>query len=141
MLDSRPDSALFSLSPQGRGQGEGPTLYLALHRLTPGDSGTYGRLVAERVVFRIHAVQRMFERGITEADVRAILAAGETIEEYPDDTPYPSRLVLGWCLGRPLHLVVADDVEAHEIIVITVYDPDPRLWEAGLRRRRRPWNV
>ena len=50
--------------------------------------------MAQRLTFRIHAVRRMFERGITDGDVREILAAGETIEEYPDDTPYASRLVL-----------------------------------------------
>ncbi len=79
------------------------------------------------MVFRIHAIQRMFERGITEADVREILKTGETIEQYPDDTPYASRLILGWCQGRPLHLVAADNIEAHEIIVITIYNPDPAL--------------
>jgi hypothetical protein len=49
-----------------------------------------------RLVFRLHAVQRMFQRAISEIDVSAVLATGETIETYPDDTPYPSRLVLGW---------------------------------------------
>ena len=83
----------------------------------------------------------MFQRGITEADVREILTAGETIERYSGDTPYPSRLVLGWCRGRPLHVVVADNAEVQETIVITVYEPDPRLWEPEFRRRRRPWNA
>ena len=45
-----------------------------------------------RLIFRVHAVRRMFERGISEEDVRAVLATGETIESYPSDTPYP-RLV------------------------------------------------
>ena len=97
--------------------------------------------MAARLVFRVHAVQRMSERGISARDVREILSAGETIEEYPDDTPYASRLVLGWCRGRPLHVVVAGNAEAHETIVITVYDPDPTLREPGFRRRRRPWNA
>jgi hypothetical protein len=83
----------------------------------------------------------MFERSISQRDVREILNAGETIEYYPDDTPYPSRLVLGWCSGRPIHLVVADDADVHEMIVITVYDPDPALWEPDFRQRRRPWNA
>ena len=73
-------------------------------------------------MFRIHAVQRMSEHGITERDVREIRSAGETIEEYPADTPYASRLVLGWCGGRPLHV-------------------DPTLWEPGFRQRQRPWNA
>lgn len=40
------------------------------------------------MVFRVHAIQRMFQRGVTEMDVREILASEETIETYPDDTPY-----------------------------------------------------
>jgi hypothetical protein len=50
----------------------------------------------ERLIFRVHALQRMFQRRITEADVREILQVGEVIESYPDDTPYPSRLILGF---------------------------------------------
>jgi hypothetical protein len=42
---------------------------------------------------------------------------------------------------RPLHVVAAENAEAHETIVITVYDPDPTLWEPGFRQRRRPWNA
>lgn len=60
------------------------------------------------------------------------------IEAYPEDTPYPSHLVLGWCRGRPIHVVVADNAETQETIVITVYEPDPRQWEPGFRQRRRP---
>ena len=48
-----------------------------------------------RIVFRVHALQRMFERRITAEDVRSILETGEMVEHYSDDTPYPSRLVLG----------------------------------------------
>ena len=32
-----------------------------------------------KIIFRGHAVQRMFERGLTIEDVRAVLADGETI--------------------------------------------------------------
>ena len=97
--------------------------------------------MAVRLVFRIHAVQRMSERGISVRDVRDILSGGETIEGYPDDTLYASRLVLGWCRGRPLHVVAAENAGAQETIVITVYDPDPTLWEPDFRQRRRPWNA
>jgi hypothetical protein len=97
--------------------------------------------MAARLVFRVHAVQRMSERKITERDVSEVLSAGETIEDYADDTPYASRLVLGWCRGRPLHVVAAENTEVQETIVITVYNPDPTLWEPGFRQRRRPWNA
>ena len=89
-----------------------------------------------RLVFRVHAVRRMFERGIRAEEVRAVIAAGETIERYPDDTPYPRRLILGWCGTRPLHVVAADHQEANEVIVVTVYEPDPAQWDASYRRRR-----
>lgn len=89
-----------------------------------------------RLIFRVHAIQRMFQRGIRMEDVRHALAAGEAIEEYPDDTPYPSRLVLGWCGDRPLHLVIADNEESDEKIIVTVYEPDAGEWERDFRRRK-----
>jgi hypothetical protein len=58
-----------------------------------------------RLVFRVHAIERMFQHGIDEGDVRRVLEAAETIKSYPDDTPYPSRLVLGWLDARPIHVV------------------------------------
>jgi len=51
----------------------------------------------------------MFERRITEEEVRTTLEGGETIEHYPDDAPYLSRLLLGWAAGRPIHVVAADN--------------------------------
>jgi hypothetical protein len=89
-----------------------------------------------KVIYRVHAVRRMFERGITEADVGRVLSEGEEIAAYPDDTPYPSRLLLGWRGNHPLHVVAAYNAQDDEQIVITVYEPDPALWEDGFRRRR-----
>ncbi|MFZ8845145.1 DUF4258 domain-containing protein [Thermoflexus sp.] len=70
-------------------------------------------------------------------EVESELKTGETIATYPDDEPYPSRLILGWVGGRPLHLVVADDPARNVRIVIPVYEPDPALWESDFRRRRK----
>ena len=64
---------------------------------------------APKLVFRVHAIEAMFERHINETDVQYVLVTGKTIESYPDDKPYPSRLVLGWRGSRPLHVVVADN--------------------------------
>ncbi|MFZ5920762.1 MAG: DUF4258 domain-containing protein [Chloroflexota bacterium] len=88
-----------------------------------------------RVIFRIHAIQRMFERKITESDVRHVIETGEIIEDYPSDLPYPSRLILGWQGNRPIHIVIARNEEAQEIIVITVYEPDTNQWSENFRRR------
>ena len=84
----------------------------------------------------MHAIDRMIERRISDEVIHHVLRAGETIENYPDDRPYPSRLVLGFFNERPVHIVVADNNEDGETIVITVYEPDPELWENNFRRRK-----
>jgi hypothetical protein len=78
----------------------------------------------------------MFERRVSVEDVKIVVGSGETIGDYPENTPYPSRLVLGWRGSRPLHVVVAHNLSDNEIVVITVYEPGPELWEADYRRRR-----
>lgn len=87
------------------------------------------------IIYRKHALQRMFERAIQSSDIRQVLDEGKIIVSYPDDQPYASRLLLGWCDGRPVHVVAADTPE-NETIVITVYEPDPALWEPGYERRK-----
>jgi hypothetical protein len=90
----------------------------------------------DQLVFRVHAVQRMAERAITIDDVRDVVQNGEVIHEYPDDTPYPSHLILGWRSTRPLHVVAADNHDAQETIIITVYEPDPDLWKPDFRSKK-----
>jgi len=89
----------------------------------------------ERLIFRTHALRRMFERGITEGEVRMVLEKGEVIRDYPDDQPYPSRLLLGWCGLRPVHVVAAESAPG-EWIVITVYEPDPACWHPDFKTRK-----
>ena len=78
----------------------------------------------------------MYLRDIQVSDVEHVLETGEVIEDYPEDRPLPTRLVFGRVGGRPLHVVAADDAEADETFVITVYDPDPARWSTDFRRRR-----
>ena len=71
-------------------------------------------------------------------EVLETLNAGEIIEEYPDDQPYPSCLVLGRTLtDRPLHIVCAPVLAERRLIVITTYQPDPARWDAEFKQRRR----
>jgi hypothetical protein len=88
-----------------------------------------------RLVFRVHAIQRMFQRRIGKDEVAQVIATGETIQAYPADKPFPSRLLLGWSGARPIHVVAADDDQAQETIVITVYEPDAAEWDAEFKRR------
>ena len=88
-----------------------------------------------KIIFRTHAIIRMFQRRVDEKDVRSDLGTGEIIEVYPDDTPYPSRLILGWLGSRPLHVVAAENITDSETIVITVYEPEQGKWSPNFKRR------
>jgi Domain of unknown function (DUF4258) len=91
---------------------------------------------AHRLVYRVHAVERMVERGISDEDVRQVLVAGKEVESYPADYPYLSRLVPGWRGSRAIHVVAAENTTDSETIVVTVYEPDPDRWEPGFERRK-----
>ncbi len=88
------------------------------------------------LVFTRHARKRILERGVRLDAVFGALEAATVVEDYPDDTPYPSRLVLGWAGGQPLHLVLAGPTAKGDTIVVTLYEPDPELWEPGFVRRK-----
>ncbi len=87
--------------------------------------------------YRQHTIQRMFERGITQADMQAALSSGQVIEDYPTDYPLPSCLWLGYAGNRPLHIVYADTPQG-ERIIITVYEPDPAQWSTDFTTRVKP---
>lgn len=89
-----------------------------------------------KYVFRVHALRRMVERRVSDVDVRGAVENGEVIEDYPDDIPYPSQLILAHISGRPLHVVIARNADADEVIVITVYEPDPEQWDDEFKRRQ-----
>jgi len=74
--------------------------------------------------------------GRSRAEVEETIAHGETIENYRDDKPYPSRLVLANVKGWPLHVVVAWNAADRESIVVTVYEPDPSEWDEEFKRRK-----
>lgn len=89
-----------------------------------------------KYIFRRHALTRMAERNISRADVESVVEEGEIIREYLDDSPYPSRLILGWKDIQPIHVVAADDNSANETYIITVYEPDPDIWNEDFRSKK-----
>ena len=89
-----------------------------------------------RTLFRIHAVQRMFERDISLAKVYQALQSGEVLEDYYTDMPEPSRLLLGFQGKRPFHVVISEDLRTKVMTVITVYLPDRGKWDKTSRQRR-----
>lgn len=78
----------------------------------------------------------MESRGITVADVLRVLDSGEQIEQYPEDTPFPSALLLGRIGERPLHVVAGRDAVNDVTYIVTAYEPDPNEWDADFKRRR-----
>ena len=88
------------------------------------------------LVFRVHAVQRMFERRVSEESVRQVLQNGELIEDYSDEMPRPGGLMLGRRGNRPLHVVMTENERDNELIVITVYEPKLSHWKPGFKTRK-----
>ncbi len=88
------------------------------------------------LVFRVHAVQRMFERRVSEESVRQVLQNGELIEDYTDEMPRPGGLMLGKRGNRPLHVVMTENERDDEWIVITVYEPKLSHWKPGFKNRK-----
>ncbi len=75
------------------------------------------------ILYSAHALKRMFQRGLTLQTVARALEQGEVITHYPDDQPYPSKLVLGWDAGVPVH-VVAALTDQGDTVVIPLTDPN-----------------
>ncbi len=78
----------------------------------------------------------MESRGINVSHVLHVLDSGEQIEQYPDDTPFPSVLMLGHVGERPIHVVAARDRANDVTYVVTAYEPDSKEWDADFRRRQ-----
>jgi hypothetical protein len=82
-----------------------------------------------------HIVKRLLQRGIEQDDIFNALMTGEIIEQYPDDYPYPSCLVLGLILAMKKFHVVCGANES-ELWLITAYYPDPDEWSVDFRTRK-----
>ena len=78
----------------------------------------------------------MAKHGFSPDTIKSVIKNGTVIKEYQNDTPYPSRLILGFEGNRPVHVVSAyhpvDDTE----YVITVYESDSLLWSDNFTERR-----
>jgi hypothetical protein len=88
------------------------------------------------ILYRTHAVQRMFEREISPVKVRKAVEAEDVIEDYSAEMPEPSRLLMGLQGKHPFHVVTSENPEANEITVITVYLPDANKWKKDSRSRK-----
>lgn len=89
----------------------------------------------KNIEITLHAAKRLEQRGVFIKDVIACIQNGEIIEQYPDDYPFPSCLILGLSTGNLyLHVVIGSNLET--IWIITAYFPDPQKWTADFRNRK-----
>jgi hypothetical protein len=91
----------------------------------------------QKVEYQDHALLRMGQRGITFEEIETVLANYELLKYYLNAKPCPAALLLGWPNSRPVHVVIAFDHEEEASRIITVYEPDPLIWEAGFRSKRK----
>lgn len=83
---------------------------------------------ADKFEFSKHATDQSILRVIAVVEIRQAIAAGEIIEDYPNDKYGPSCLILGFTeANRPLHIQCS--YPSRPLIkIITVYEPNPSEW-------------
>ena len=91
----------------------------------------------QNIVFSDHAISQMFKRNISVDDVMSIIERGEVIQEYPDDKPYPSLLLLGYTNLRALHIVLAKEKLENRCIIVTAYEPSTDIWNPDYKTRKK----
>jgi len=86
--------------------------------------------------FSKHAVDQSILRQIQVQEVRQAIANGQVVENYPDDKYGPSCLVGGLTQAlRPIH-VQCSYPSRRLLKIITVYEPDPQIWNDDFTQRR-----
>lgn len=89
--------------------------------------------IPENIIITMHAAKRIEQRGILLKDIIDCIMTGEIIEQYPDDYPYPSCLVLGR-KNKPLHTVVGTN--GSQLWIVTAYYPSADKWMDDLKTRK-----
>jgi len=90
-------------------------------------------LERDQFIISNHARMRMFQRNVTTEMIMEMIHGGEVIEQYPNDFPCPSVLILGYSKEKPFHVVVGQ-CEDH-LRIITVYIPDDEYWIEHKKRK------
>ena len=80
--------------------------------------------------------QGSFSETSPQRIVRETIITGEVIEDYPQDRPFPSCLILAWIECKPYHVVASVDATANIAYVITAYEPSLDRFEPDFRTRR-----
>ena len=88
--------------------------------------------IPKNIRITLHAAKRLEQRGIFLKDVISCITNGEIIEQYPDDYPYPSCLILGMSIeDKYLHVVIGN--HESDLFLITAYFPSFDKWESDFK--------
>lgn len=83
-----------------------------------------------------HADEEAHADNLSFDEIFISVVNGKILENYPDDKPFPSCLVLGRNIkNEPIHSVWAYNPENNWVVLITVYRPDPLRWIDWEKRR------
>ena len=84
----------------------------------------------------LHALQEKEADDILLSEIKESFQNAEVIENYPEDKPFPSCLVLGFDFkNEPIHSVWAYDEISSMAVLITVYRPDSNKWVEYKKRK------
>lgn len=86
-------------------------------------------------IYRVHSIERMFQREIDLEVVELAVLDGEIIEQYPQDKPYGSFLNLYFNNDEAIHVVYSKN-EEDDFIIITVYKPSLLKWKKDYKTRK-----
>ena len=90
---------------------------------------------ARKIEWTSHVSKRLLQRGISSYEVETSISNGVIIENYPDDYPYPSCLLMGKTMKkRILHIVCA--INEDRLWIVTAYEPNLIEWEADYHTRK-----
>ena len=91
--------------------------------------------INDMVIVSEHAAERFRQRNIKARDIKHAVFNGEIIEQYPNDFPFPSCLILGKTIsGQYIHIVMSDEGSMSRII--TAYYPDGNKWCTDFKQRK-----
>lgn len=90
---------------------------------------------SKNIIITLHGQLRLNERNISVDDVMNAINNGEIIEQYPQDFPFPSCLILGISIkNKYIHIVVS--INEDKIYLITAYLPTTDKWSADFKSRK-----
>jgi len=91
----------------------------------------------ENIEISRHALKSSLDRGIELLEAIEVVKRGEIVTKYLDTKPHPCYLLMGFSKGKPLHVVVARDETTEECWLVTVYVPDPIIWNEDFKSKKK----